>query len=145
MPPDRAEEIDFTAKDKELAKEDELAEVLAETPKRTLADVAANLASPNSARKTGRDRMEDLLDEATAVLPSSPEELKNVIKEVMRVTFERCSVATRLEQNCATGGWCCLVEIGPAPDACTMRLSAGRSELVGLDEAVHGQEFSNDG
>ena len=41
--------------------------------------------------------MSDLLNEATAVLPSSQEEFKKIIKEVMRVTFERCNVATRFE------------------------------------------------
>ena len=43
--------IYFTAKDRELAKEDELAKGPAETPKPTLAAVAADLASPNSTRK----------------------------------------------------------------------------------------------
>ena len=57
----------------------------------------ASLETPANSAKTLQERMEDLLDEATSAVPSSPDEFKRLLKQVMRVTFQQVCVATRSE------------------------------------------------
>ena len=90
------EQINFTKRDKELAREQQSPNK--QTPEQALALAVASMETPKSdagSGDTALERMEAMYDEATKVLPPSSELYKKALQAVVRTTFQHACVATR--------------------------------------------------